>query len=94
MAIVELLGENVKNYNLANNDGQTALMLAVENNDPNVVDYLLKNGADASVKDAEGNSLAYYLAASHSSRKPQNFDAKTTIVKRKGCCFQHRTGRK
>ncbi|SNR64847.1 Ankyrin repeat [Maribacter sedimenticola] len=87
LAIVELLGENVKNYNLANNDGQTALMLAVENNNPNVVDYLLKNGADASVKDAEGNSLAYYLAASHNSRKPQNFDAKLQSLKEQGVAF-------
>jgi len=85
--MVKLLSEDVNNFNTTNNKGQTALMLAVENNDPEVVRYLLEKGADPLMTDKAGNSLTYYWAASFDSRKIDTFDKKRKLLNQKGLKF-------
>lgn len=54
---VEMLKKGLKegwNINQADDDGSTPLMLAAVNGQKDAVDFLLKNGADASRKDVDG----------------------------------------
>ena len=54
-------GEDLKTFlNSADKDGVTLLMLAVASNDIELVDLLLKNGADLSLKDKKGNTVFEY----------------------------------
>lgn len=46
--------------NAAANDGTTALMLAAKNEKSNLVAYLIKMGASAAAKDANGNTALAY----------------------------------
>lgn len=46
--------------NAAANDGTTALMLAAKNEKSNLVAYLIKMGANAAAKDANGNTALVY----------------------------------
>ena len=83
-AIFTLLKPQVKNINLANKNGQTALALAVKGNSPEVVQYLLDNGAAINTTDAKGNNLIYYLFDSYSPRTAKDFEAKLALLKTKG----------
>lgn len=91
LAMVKLLSENVKDFNTTNNDGQSALMLAVQRNSPDVVAFLLNKESDAEVytersrstKDNKGNTMAYYLVASFNSKKPDEFDSKLKLLQEK-----------
>ena len=51
LVMIQLLSSNVDDFNATNTDGQTALMLAVERNSTEVVEYLLKKGGNALAKD-------------------------------------------
>jgi ankyrin repeat protein len=65
LAAFELLMPGVKNVNISNKKGQTALTLAVRGNSPEVVAYLISKKADVKVLDKNGNSLAYYAVESY-----------------------------
>ena len=64
-AVFALLLPGTKNINQANDKGMTALTLAVRSNSPEIVDYLIRKGADAKVLDKAGNSLAAYAIESY-----------------------------
>ncbi|MBP2832390.1 ankyrin repeat domain-containing protein [Aquimarina sp. U1-2] len=84
LEIVQLLAKNVTNLNLANKKGQTALMLATQNNSPEVVNFLLNKKAAVDHKDEEGNNLAYYLINGYDERNKKAFDAKFKKLKELG----------
>lgn len=84
LEIVQLLSKHTKNFNEANNNGQTALMLAVQRNTPNVVSFLLKKGGNAQIEDAQGNSIASYLVTSFNEKNPAAFDAKLALLQQQG----------
>ncbi len=67
-AALELLLPIVKNINLQNNKGESALTMAVKSGTPEAVALLLNKGADVNVIDKEGNNLVIYLIQSY---KPQ-----------------------
>jgi ankyrin repeat protein len=67
-ATVALLLNGVSTINQANKKGVTALAMAVRSNSPEVVQLLLRKGADVKASDAEGNNLAYYLVQSYSAQ--------------------------
>lgn len=54
---VDVLLNNGAYINKANDKGQTALMLVKE---PEVVMYLIENGADCKVKDSDGRNALFY----------------------------------
>lgn len=89
--VLALLLPKVKNINQANNKGVTALMMAVHNNSPEVVKYLIENGAKLDAVDADGNNLAYYLIQSYVSNdgrgnnavKAKDFEGKFKLLKDK-----------
>ena len=62
---LDLLLPKVKNINQANAKGLSALAVAVQGNSPEVVEYLIKNGASVKATDTDGNNLAYYLIQSY-----------------------------
>lgn len=83
----ELIGQlsaTVKDINLKNNKGLSALALAVRSNTPEVVALLLAKGADINVTDANGDNLASYLIQSYNDRRKDAFEAKVKILEDKG----------
>jgi uncharacterized protein len=87
LATLELLRAGITNVNQANKAGHTALTLAVKGNSPEVVDYLLKNGAKADIKDAKGETLVAYLFESYNPRQAADFEAKMAALKTAGVDF-------
>lgn len=84
LAMVQLLSKSVKDFNATNNNGQSSLMLAVQHNSPEVVEFLIEKGDNTLVKDDKKNTIAYYLVASYDSRNPVDFDTKLKLLQDKG----------
>ncbi len=59
--IISRMLPKVKNINVVNSKGESALTNAVKSSNAEVVALLLKNGADAKIVDKEGHNLAYVL---------------------------------
>lgn len=87
LAMVKLLSKDVKDFNIANNEGETALMLAVQSNSPEVVKFLLDKGSNAIAKAENGNTIAYYLLESFDSSNPSIFDGKMKLLQEEGVEF-------
>lgn len=83
-AVLGMLASHVKNINLGNQKGITALAMAVRSNSPEVVGYLINKGADIKTADKNGDNLAYYLVQSYSPQKAADFDAKLKVLQDKG----------
>ncbi|MBU2940962.1 ankyrin repeat domain-containing protein [Lacinutrix sp. C3R15] len=82
--IVKLLSKHLKNINQVNKKGESALALAVANNSPEVVKFLLENNADITVLDANKNNLTAYLIESFSGKKADAFKQKVDLLKENG----------
>ena len=63
MDMVKLLVDFHADVNATDKDGMTALMLAAKNEKQDVVDFLLKHGAHAKLKDAKGQTALDYAKA-------------------------------
>ncbi|MBO9566406.1 MAG: ankyrin repeat domain-containing protein [Niastella sp.] len=78
------------NINQPNKQGATALTMAVRSNSPEIVQFLVRNGADVKVSDGAGNNLAYYLVQSYSAggggtqAAQDPFSAKLAILSQAG----------
>ncbi|KAA6438234.1 ankyrin repeat domain-containing protein [Dyadobacter flavalbus] len=83
-AVLGMLASKVKDINLKNQKGVSALAMAVRSNSPEVVDYLIRKGADMKTTDKNGDNLAYYLVQSYSPQKAADFDAKLKVLQDKG----------
>ncbi len=95
-ATVTLLLSKAKNINQSNKKGVTSLAMAVKNNSPEVVQFLINKGANVNVADVEGNNFAYYLLQSNIQEggrqggggpqrdKPDAFTAKMKILQENG----------
>jgi len=83
-ATLALLLPLTKDINLQNKAGSSALALAVRNNSPEIVAYLLNHGANINTTDAKGNNLVYYLIDAYSARQAKEFTAKLNLLKEKG----------
>jgi len=84
LEVVSLLSKKTKDINGANREGQTALMLALQHNDLQVVELLRSKGGKMAAVDAQGNSLAHYLAASHHPGELEAFKAKLAWAQENG----------
>ena len=84
---VKFLAKHIKDINVANKNGATSLMRAVQSNTIEVVQFLLDNGANVFAKDAHGNSIAYYVLQSYSSRNPKPFQQKLKLIQEQGIDF-------
>ena len=62
LRIIEYLIFRDANLNLTNQDGETALLLIIPQNDPEPISLLLRNGADHSVRSKTGENLLHYAA--------------------------------
>jgi len=86
-AVLALLLPTVKNINLANKKGLTALSMAVNSNTAAAVKYLIAKGANTKVTDANGNQLNYYLVQSFNGNNPtglSDFDEKANLLQANG----------
>ena len=81
---IELLTKDLKNINQVNKKGESALALAVANNSPEVVGFLIDNKADVSVLDANKNNLTAYLMKSFSTKKEDVFKQKLDVLAKNG----------
>ncbi|MDP3681344.1 MAG: ankyrin repeat domain-containing protein [Flavobacterium sp.] len=94
IAALELLLPIVKNINIQNGKGESALTMAVKSGTPEAVALLLSKGAAANVQDKDGNNLGYYLIQSYrpigrgpeaaNGPKQDPFEAKIKLLQDKG----------
>lgn len=78
LPLVELLFNAAKkDLNLANQKGQTPLMLATQYASPEVVQFLLEQGANPELTDKNGNSPTFYLVQSFRPNPKENLSALT-----------------
>lgn len=91
IAVLELLLPIVKNNNVQNLKGESALTMAVKAGTPKALTVLLNRGADIKVLDKDGNNLGHYLIQSYkpSGRGPEAttqdpFEAKIKLLQDKG----------
>ena len=80
LQIVKLL--NVQNINIVNKKGESALLLAVKKSSPEIVKYLIDNGANTKIIDKNGENLIGALIESYKLNKPNEkstFDDKVLI---------------
>jgi ankyrin repeat protein len=94
IAALELLLPIVKNNNVQNLKGESALTMAVKAGTPEAITVLLIKGADVKVLDKDGNNLGYYLIQSYrpSGRVPETtaqdpFETKIKLLQDKGLNF-------
>lgn len=89
-AVLEQLLPKVKNINLQNLKGESALTMAVRSGTPEAVALLLNKGADVNVKDKDANNLGVYLIQSYrpagreANAAKDPFEAKVKLLKDKG----------
>ena len=84
LAVLELLASRVKDINAVNKKGLSALTLAVRNNKPEVVDFLISKGANVNVADANGDNLTSYLVQFYTPQKAESFNTKLKSLETKG----------
>jgi ankyrin repeat protein len=94
IAALELLLPIVKNINIQNGKGESALTMAVKSGTSEAVALLLSKGAAANVQDKDGNNLGYYLIQSYrpigrgpeaaNGPKQDPFEAKIKLLQDKG----------
>lgn len=84
LEVVSLLSKDLKDINGANKEGQTALMLALQHNLLEVAEFLLYKGANIAAVDAQGNTVAHYLASSFDAKQPEAFQAKLSWAQENG----------
>lgn len=82
-AVLKLLLSKTKNINTQNDKGMTALMIAVGYNTPEVVKFLLENGADTKVVDKKGHGAGGHLVT-HYRRDIDKLKAKMTLLQKYG----------
>ncbi|CAM2821582.1 ankyrin repeat domain-containing protein [Flavobacterium frigoris] len=82
--IIKSFISTVKDINTSNLNGLTALSFAVENGSPEIVEFLVANGAKSDVLDAKGNNLAYYLIQSVRKDGKDGYDEKLSLLKNSG----------
>ena len=71
---------NSLNLNILNEDGQSALHLAVITNQPIIVNYLILNGANNLIRDYNGNT-ALHLACNYGLVDCANAIIKPLLIK-------------
>lgn len=81
--LVKTLLVKVNNLNAINSNGESALTRAVASGTPEIVEFLLSKGADANIKNINGDNLASYWFNTL-GRGPQSGDADTKLSLLKG----------
>ncbi|MGB3548338.1 MAG: ankyrin repeat domain-containing protein, partial [Saprospiraceae bacterium] len=66
--MVDLLLQSGADINRTDKDGNTPLMLAAQNDQPNMVAYLLQNQADKTLKRADGRTALDLARAARNER--------------------------
>lgn len=82
-ATIFYLKSLTKNINQKNKSGASPLLLAAKGNTPDILTYLIANGADIKATDAKGNNITYYVFDSYSPRSAKNFELKMQLLKDK-----------
>jgi len=80
LEIIQLLFPNVKNIHNSNKKGQSAFMLATQNNTNKVVTFLMEKGTSVQGQDRAGNGLGYYLVNGYSDSNELVFGQKLIIL--------------
>lgn len=85
LEVIKFLAEKTKDINHTNNEGYSALTLAIQDNSGKVVDYLISEGATTAVLDKDGNNLVYYLFSARGNTR--DFDDKVSALRKAGLDF-------
>lgn len=76
LAIAKVLLENSIDIEHKNKQGETALFIALKNNEPQIIDYLLAQGANPNIIDHNGNSVLHAIHSIELAKKLLAKDAK------------------
>jgi len=87
LEVITMLRSHIEHINQSNMEGQTALTMSIRRNKPEVVQYLITQGADVSQKDINGNSLAYYWLNSYGANAIDEFERKLQLLQGSGFTF-------
>lgn len=87
LEIVTLLFKDVQDINETNKKGESVLSMAVANNSPEIVAFLLDHDADTTILDAEGNNLSMYLMQAYAPNQEDNFRKKLALLQDHGFKF-------
>ncbi|MGB1042588.1 MAG: ankyrin repeat domain-containing protein [Tenacibaculum sp.] len=83
LEIIKLLASKTKNINHTNNEGHTALTNALRNK-IEVIDFLIKKGANTNIIDKKGNDLTYHLFKNFPKKDNADFLKKLNLLQEKG----------
>lgn len=83
LEVIKLLASKTKNINITNKNGESALTNAVRNK-PEVLEFLLKQGAKTDAIDKNGNNLAYHLFKIFNDKEKESFKRKLSALKTNG----------
>lgn len=88
LATIALLASKVKDINLLNAKGTSALAMAVKGNTTEIVQFILDKGANMNVVDKSGDNLGAYLLQAYSPRNIEDFESKLKLLTNKGFDFK------
>ncbi|TDE14466.1 ankyrin repeat domain-containing protein [Dyadobacter psychrotolerans] len=83
-ATLSLLLSKVKDINLGNSKGVSALAMASRSNSPEVIGYLIGKGASVNTTDKAGENLAFYLVQGYNGQRAAEFESKLKVLQEKG----------
>ncbi len=87
--VAKTLLPEVKDINVTNSKGLSALSFAVDSGSSAMVEYLMANGAKTDIDDQKGNNLAYYWIQSYqpTAAKKDDFQNKYNLLHKAGVNF-------
>lgn len=92
LTLLEFLANQTEDINQTNDQGASALALAIKNNSAEAVNFLITKGAKLHLSDKKGNNMGAYLLQTYRPQNAKIFEEKTALLKEKGFDFSKLQG--
>lgn len=93
LPVVNFVLDHSQKINHTNKAGESALSLAVQNNQAEIVAILLENGAHTNIVSQDQRTLLGYLISGYSARSKEDFYKKWELLKAKNLDFKAKQGK-